>query len=151
MADLETTLAKTRWPAPAARASRSWESAVNLQHTSPIVDPSLVERLIPDERLLLLHPPPFRTVAEYQTYEGDFWTEHGALAEIDSAEALVVAEFELGSDSVVILDYRFDPAPALQLKYPERWGEPNHWVQIAGSIDQLVELLDLRLGTSSGD
>ena len=120
------------------------ERAINSQHSHPIVDPALVQRFIPDERLLTLYPPPFRTVADdYRKPADSFWDEYGALSEIDPTEALLIADFEIGSDSAVILDYRLDPAPALRLKHLARTGDPTRWVQIADSIDALLRMFEL--------
>ncbi len=114
------------------------------QELLPLVRAERVRRFAERETLICLAPPPFRTIAEepalgldYESWEG-LW----ALDQIDPGRALVIADFGLGADSPVILDFARDPGnpPVLCL----RWRTPgggNEWVQGARDFDEFAALL----------
>jgi hypothetical protein len=105
--ELRSLIASGAWPLTEQEANRQ-----NLP-TGPIPN-ALVEDLVPGENLLYLHWPPFRTIAERcATGERDFWEEFGALDQIDPARALLIGDFGLGSDAVIVLDYRHPESPPL--------------------------------------
>jgi hypothetical protein len=104
---LSDLLASGAWPMTAAEANRE-----NL--SSAPIPPALVEQLVPGEAALYLYPPPFYTIAQRcEGHEAEFWNEHGALHEIDSARAVLIGDFGLGSDTAIALDYRARQAPPL--------------------------------------
>jgi hypothetical protein len=118
--------------------------AARLQNAAPIVPSARVRAMAPDERMLYLQPPPFRTVAEDLLDNERFWRDWGALDQIDPAAALILADFELGSDACVILDYRDAVPPVLRLRWPGGGdGKNNEWVRCARTFDEFVELLGL--------
>src|SRR6516225_4962415 len=92
-------------------SSGVWPSAagpsMTTQQFQPLVAPQNVKRFADDESLICLQPPPFYTVANYRDGDGsgDFWQKFGALDQIVPELALVIGDFGLGSDSVVVLDY----------------------------------------------
>ena len=128
-------------------ASKVWPSAsgpsMTAQQLHPLVAPKNVTRFADDESLICLQPPPFYTVAHYRDGggSGDFWQKFGALDQIVPDLALVIGDFGLGSDSVVVLDYARDSAnpPVLRL----RWGKDgrNEWVQGAKDFDEFAGML----------
>jgi len=110
--ELTDLIASGTWPLTEAEANRQ-----NLP-TGPIPR-ELVQRLVPGEDQLVLRPPPFRTIAERCEGAGPdggerkFWQEYGALDQIDPKRAVLIGDFGLGSDAVIVLDYRQAPSPSL--------------------------------------
>jgi hypothetical protein len=107
-----------------------------------VIPTALVRKIAPDESDIEPIAPPFETVASEMARNRVFWEEHGALDEIDPARALMICNFELGSDSVVVLDYRqpVDP-PVLRLKWSDN-GE-THWVECARNFADFAAKLEL--------
>jgi hypothetical protein len=53
---------------------------------------------------------------------------------------MIIADFGLGSDAVVVVDLRTSPAPVLRL----RWGQDgNHWIVMAARLEQFRAALPL--------
>src|SRR5690349_16158837 len=124
------------WPGDRETAER--------QNRHSIVPPERVRAIAPNERYIYLHHPPFQTAAEEMRYNGPFWQEYGALDQIDASAALIIAEFEIGSDSCVILDYREAVPVVLRLHWPEGGGgKRNEWVRCAQTFEEFAELLGL--------
>lgn len=136
-AQLERLIATGVWP-PAG-------TSVNAQNLRPIVPPERVRQFADDETRIFLFPPPFETMAEEvraSTVRG-FWERYGALDQITPEHALIIAGFEIGSDSVVILDYSRDPVdpPVLRLRWAG--GTGNAWVIGARNFDEFASILGL--------
>jgi hypothetical protein len=76
--------------------------------------------------------------------EAEFWSEFGALDEISPEESLVIADFGMGSDSPILLDYRFNSASprVLRLRWSDQ-GRNNHWVLCASDFDTFADMLGL--------
>ena len=125
------------WPATHEQALR--------QNLRPLIPTERVRRFAPEESVIYLERPPFKTVAqEAGEPVKAFWATFGALDQIDPTHSLIVADFGLGSDAPIILDYR-DPSRAprvLRLRWSAR-GESNQWVQCAADFDQFADLLGL--------
>jgi hypothetical protein len=118
---------------------------MNAQELHPRVAADRVRRFAAEESLICLQPPPFRTIADAQAAggAGDFWERFGALDQIVPELALIIGDFGIGSDSVVILDFARDASnpPVLRL----RWGPDgrNDWVQGAREFGEFAEILGL--------
>ena len=130
---LLSALEAGRWPrTPDEALGQNLESRVPLDR---------LQAFAPDEDRLYLYPPPFRTVSRLlATHEGDFWRRHGALESIVPELALVIGDFGLGSDAVIILDYRDDRTrPSV---WRLRWMRPqaNCWLRCARDFEELVRL-----------
>ena len=65
----------------------------------------------------------------------------GTLGEIAPDLALDIADFGLGADSAIVLDYRQENPPVIRLVW--RKPEPNEWVRCADSFDEFADLLGL--------
>lgn len=63
----------------------------------------------------------------------------GALGEISPDLALNIGDFGLGADSAVVLDYRQENPPVIQLVW--RKPEPNTWVRCADTFEQFADML----------
>jgi hypothetical protein len=140
--ELRDLIASGRWPLTQAEANRQ-----NLPE-GPIPR-ELVERLVPGEGQLFLLPPPFRTIAErcdggeWDGGERNFWQEYGALDQIDPKRAVVIGDFGLGSDAVIVLDYRSAPSPSLiRLAWTDGALRPR-WVPFFGTFSEFARAFQL--------
>jgi hypothetical protein len=132
MLDIEERLVFGTWPRR--------EEGVRRQNLHPLVPESIVRAMAPGEVALILLAPPFRMLASEASAQPDFWAQHGALDELDPRQAVIIADFGLGSDAVVVVDLRTSPAPVLRL----RWGEDgNHWIVMAPTLEQFRAALPL--------
>jgi hypothetical protein len=59
---------------------------------------------------LHLSPPPFRPIAEWEQSGGFFTWGWAAPDGLDHQKAISIADFGLGADSPIVLDYRENPA-----------------------------------------
>jgi len=115
------------------------------QHLVPIVPTDRVHRFAPEEDELYLYAPPFRTVQQCCESGETFWEESiAAPAELDFARAVPIADFGLGTDAPVVLDYAAGAAPprVRHLAW-SRTGNDNHWVLSAETFDEFARLLGL--------
>src|SRR5437762_1599069 len=105
--------------------------SMTAQQLNPSIPADRVRRFAAEESLICLQPPPFSTIAQEWAAggSGDFWERFGALDQIEPEKALIIADFGLGSDSPVILDFARNASnpPVFRL----RWGPDrrNEWVQ----------------------
>jgi hypothetical protein len=124
--------------------------SMTAQQIRPIIPPERVRCFAAEESVICLQPPPFHTLAQECAGggAGDFWERFGALDQIDPTRAVVIADFGIGADSVVVLDYARDAAnpPVLRLRWAER-GVGNEWVQGARDFDEFAAILGLYKGT----
>jgi hypothetical protein len=130
---LTKLLAAGKWPRTNEEAHR--------QMCTPRVRGDDVARLVPTERFIYLNPPPFKSLVSL-SLTNSFWNRHGVPDELDFGSALLIADFEIGSDSGLVLDYgsnRSDP----QVKYLQWTDSGNHWVQVAESFEALARALGL--------
>ena len=92
-------------------ATGVWPSAkgplMTEQQLHPIIPSDRVRIFAAEETLICLMPPPFHTIARERAAggAGDFWERFGALDQIVPERALVIADFGIGADSVVVLYY----------------------------------------------
>ncbi len=128
---LEEMIAAGRWPRTADEAMKQ-----NVQSRIP---EDRIRRL----RRIYLYPPPFRTLANVAAVD-DFYKRFGALHELVPEASVEIADFGLGADAPILLDYRFGPASprVIHLEWGKR-GEPNFWVVMAPDFASFVEMLGL--------
>jgi hypothetical protein len=139
---LDALIETGRWPATSDPAGG--------RGASPLVVTSGVADLAPGEEELHLYAAPFRSVAtDVAVHEANgwsFWTEFGALDELDPERALVIGDFGIGSDSPLLLDYRTGDEPVvLRLRWsdgPASAPRPT-WVIVADSFDDLATRIGL--------
>lgn len=101
-----------------------------------------VKLIAPDESKIYLYAPPFVNVAKCGS-DHEFWQKFGALAQIDAERALIIADFGLGADSPIILDYarnRLNP-PVFRLQWLGKDGNVHN--QLASDFDEFVDVLGL--------
>jgi hypothetical protein len=131
------------WPSAGA--------AVWAQQLRPIVPRERVAQFAPEETLICLQPPPFRTLAREAAGggSGDFWPRCGALHQVVPELALIIGDFGPGSDSPIVLDYALNAACPRVLRL--RWTGNGHdvasnWVEGAASFDEFAAMLGLTPG-----
>lgn len=130
---LPTMLDAKRWPRTAQEASQ--------QH---------LHSLIPEDRLrrwrsIYLYPPPFHTVADILLGDRDsFYGKFGALHELVPSKVIEIADFGLGADSPILLDYWNGPTNP-RVIHLEWSGEDhsNYWIVMAPDFASFVEMLGL--------
>ena len=112
------------------------------QNIRSLVPKERIQSFAPEQDRIYLFRPPFRTIAQRMSgAEGAFWSRWGALGEIAPDLALDIADFGLGADSAIVLDYRQENPPVIRLVW--RKPEPNEWVRCADSFDEFADLLGL--------
>ena len=142
---IEILIAEGHWPATDRDSVR--------QNTVPLASAEQIAALAPDEESLYLYPPPFRSVAddiaEHEARGWRFWTDHGAVHELDPQLALILGDFGPGSDAPILLDYRPAPEPSvIKLTWHidgdrPPFGTTSTWVTIAESFDDFARRLGL--------
>lgn len=118
-----------RWPATADEAAR--------QMVRPFIAEDRNRRL----RRIQLYSPPFHTLAHCS--ESDFYRQFGALHTIAPELAIAIAEFGIGEDTPILLDYRRSRTQprVIRLEW-DRGG--NEWIEMTPDFASFVELLGLQ-------
>jgi len=112
------------------------------QNIRSLVPKERIQSFAPEQDRIYLFRPPFRTIAQRMSgAEGAFWSRWGALGNIAPDLALDIADFGLGTDSAIVLDYRQENPAVIRLVW--RKPEPNEWVRCADSFDEFADLLGL--------
>jgi hypothetical protein len=75
--------------------------------------------------------------------EEEFWSSHGALEGISPELSIVIADFGLGSDSPILLDYRQDRSNPTVIRLQWRKPQPNVWMRCANGFDEFADILGL--------
>lgn len=130
---LVAMLAEGRWPRTGDEVSK--------QHLHSRVPEDRNRRL----RRICLYAPPFHTIAWVVANGGrDFYAGSGALHELVPEASVAIADFGLGADAPILLDYRAGPADprVIHLEWADR-GEPNYWVVMAPDFASFVDMLGL--------
>ena len=98
----------------------------NKQHIKTIIPLTKLKEFAPDEDGIYFYTFPFTRISDALMKQYDYWINYGAIDQIDPNLALIIADFGLGSDTLLILDYRENiNSPTL---YRLKWGKVNHWV-----------------------
>lgn len=128
---LQTRLVASGWPGRGTR--------IEEQHLAALVPPALVQRFAPEEHQIFLFPPPFVTVADDARRNPVYWRTYGALEQLQHPkDAVLIADFGIGSETLIVVDLHTDPARVLRLV----WGsDVSRWVEIAPSVETFLPLL----------
>jgi hypothetical protein len=133
------------------------------QNIRSLVSKERVQVFAPEQDRMYLLSPPFSTVAARMTHNRKFWVRFGALEQISSELSVLIADFGLGSDSPILLDYRPDgsnPAVIRLILNPVLGetlasgrkrvvGWANVWLRCADTFDAFADMLGLEQGVSS--
>jgi hypothetical protein len=121
-----------------------------------------IQFFAPEQDQIHLLSPPFMTVATRMVHN-KFWSRFGALEQISPELSVDIADFGMGSDSPILLDYRPDVSnPAvIRLKLNPVLGETlasgrkrvvgwaNVWLRCADTFDAFADMLGLEQGVSA--
>jgi len=143
--------ARERWPKYSDRA-RSIDPPRSLANRAPtceharpphgaLVPAEIVQRVFPDESRFCFCLPPFHLLSDEPA---DEWRmEHARPDQLDHSKALLIADFQIGSDSAVVLDYAADPdcPPVKWLRWTEE--SDTYWDTACSSFAELAERLHL--------
>ena len=126
-----------------------WPTSENarLQNLRPLVSAERVRAFAPEEDRIYLRPiAEMRTVAT-EAESNRFWSEHGALSEIDATHSLIIGDFGLGSDAPIIAAF------TSRTQQPSVWrlswsidaarNVSTTWVRCAETFDAFIEALGL--------
>jgi hypothetical protein len=91
-----------------------------------------------------LYPPPFRTVASVLAGSDAFYRRFGVVEQMVPEAAIEIADFGLGSDAPILLDYRASPTDpsVIRLCWPAD-GRPNLWKVMAPDFASFIRALGL--------
>ena len=105
-----------------------------------------VQAFAPEEEVIYLAKPPFRTVADEmeKQEEEDFWVRCGTLYQINPDRALIIGNFGFGSDAPIILHYsRYGTRiPVMYLRWGP-YGRDNAWIEGAPDFDAFAAMIGL--------
>jgi hypothetical protein len=123
-----------------------WPTKDNAMHQNLVclVKSDKVRKISKDEKSIYFFPPPFRRLVKCIDNNPRFWlSSTAALREIDPFKAIDIADFGLGSDSPILLDYRKNQEnPAvIYLKYSKH--NKTHWMKCAESFSEFLKILDI--------
>lgn len=129
---LQAMLAEGRWPRTADEAAK--------QNLHSRVPEDRNRRL----RRVYLYAPPFHTLARVVAGGDGFYSRFGALHELVPELSVAIADFGLGADAPILLDYRAGPTEprVIHLEWADR-GDANYWVVMAENFAEFVDLLGL--------
>ncbi len=136
--DLISLIDQGRWP-------RNGEQAT-AQNLKPLIPVALARNFEPDSPGLHLYPPPF-TPIRWQVEDGyAFWLDPMAAPfEIDHNLAIDIADFGIGFDAPIILDYknhRTEPV-VKYLKWSRVNKLDNHWTKMFDSFSAFAAAMGL--------
>lgn len=109
------------------------------------VDDACVKAFAPSEDTLHLYDAKdFHTIAnELRAGRGMTPAQWGA-HDIDPERTLIIADFGIGADAALALDYRHADEPSvIRLVWTKR-GAPNRWVEVAPTFDDFWAMVRLR-------
>jgi hypothetical protein len=136
---LEALIASGRWPKNAEEAHR--------QNLQPLIAAERVRRLAPDEQgNIYLASPPFGVIGRTGDVKDFFNLPSSDPGGIDRDLAIIIADFGIGSDAPIVLDYRESPTNprVLRLRYnddsPPLVGK---WVELTPDFATFVDALGL--------
>jgi len=110
----------------------------------------VVQSVAPGEdRLCLSAPENFRTVkSEAELGVPEFWKKYGALSELDSARALIIGDFGLGSDAPIVIDsdFRIQDPRVMRLAWGVfEGGAKTCWVTFFERLSEFAAFLETHL------
>jgi hypothetical protein len=136
---LVTLIESGLWPRTQAEAQR--------QNIYSLVPAERIHLFAPEEDKIYLMAPPFHTVMTRRQSQGKgkFWDNFAAPEGISPELSVDIADFGLGSDSPILLDYREDSSSPAVIRLHWRKAEhlPNIWVRCADSFDHFADMLGL--------
>jgi hypothetical protein len=121
---------------------------------------SAIQFFAPEQDQIHLLSPPFSTVATRMALGDKFWSRLDALEQISSELCVDIADFGMGSDSPILLDYRPDVSDPAVIRFilnpvlgetlasgrKRVVGWANVWLRCADTFDAFADMLGLERG-----
>jgi len=115
------------------------------QNVSPIITPESVRAFAPEESQLFLYPPPFHTVADDLAKGKGLTAVQHAVWDIEPSLTVLIADFGLGSDAALTLDYRASTTHPQVLRLQWQWpSSANRWLRVAESFVEFWTMLTVQ-------
>lgn len=123
------------WPSTPEKA--------NKQHIISIISIDKLKEFAPDENNIFFYPIPFYTINDLYTKEPEFWELYGAIHKINPNLSLVIGDFGLGSETILILNFseNINNPSVYRLKWNK--GIDNSWIKVADNFDVFSEMIGL--------
>ena len=118
----------------------------NMQELKPLLEKKAAQTLSPDDDRIVLMTTPFHTIADEVRGGNKFWTSGVTnVGEIDYEDAVIIADFGLGSDSPVILYYGKSDCPTVMyLRWSGNGEDIRHdWVETHSTFDDFAKAVGL--------
>ena len=82
--------------------------------------------------------------------EGKFWSDFGAVREINPDYAVLIADFGHGSDAPIALDYRKNEnePSVIRLRWAQK-GKGNHWIEVAPNFATFATFIKNKINPPS--
>jgi hypothetical protein len=124
-----------------------WPTEIpNMQERRPLLGKKAAHALSADDDRIVLMAPPFHTIADEVRGGNYFWTSGLTnVGEIDYENALIIADFGLGSDSPIILYFGNSQCPSVKyLRWTGNGDNIRHeWIETHTSFDDFVVAVGL--------
>lgn len=128
--------------------SGAWDEAMRRNWSAePLV--GRLRAILPQENELHLLQAPFQTVAQAIAQRPPepepFYETYWALSQIQPDLVLIIADFEIGADTALVLDYGLDPVdpPVRYLQWNPPGPAHNSWVTVAPNVEALAQQLGI--------
>lgn len=120
------------------------------QNLKPLVSCELIQQLFPEENSLYLFPPPFISIHELLMQEDSLYQSKelkASFSQIKPRKTVVIADFGLGSESALVLDYSDSESNPKILKLSWLYDEKYlirkvEWVVVAADFDEFAAHLN---------
>jgi hypothetical protein len=133
--EIELLMKKGIWP-------DSYEKELK-QNSKAIFPLEHLKHIIPEEETIYFKRPPFQTVRqELKEDTSNYWSEFGAVSEINPDLTIVIGDFGIGSDAPLILKYENQNSTPSVWKLV--WAKKgNYWREVSPSFKEFLEALGL--------
>ena len=117
----------------------------NHQHTKSLVPKDKLKEFAPDEDWIYFYPMPFKKISDTLLDEGNFWNQWGAINQINPELTFIIADFGIGSDTCLILDYRenIDTPSLYRLVRNNRDKDGNYWEKVSNNFGEFCAITEL--------
>jgi hypothetical protein len=119
---------------------------LNMQELKPLLGKKAAQALSAEDDRIVLMSPPFHTIADEVRGGNDFWTcDITNVGEIYYENALIIADFGIGSDSPIILYYGNPECPSVMyLRWTGNGENIQHkWIETHASFDDFAVAVGL--------
>ena len=135
--EIELLMKKGIWP-------DSYEKGLK-QNSLPIFPIENLKHIIPEEETIYFRRPPFQTVRqELESDTSNYWSEFGAVSELNPDLSVIIGDFGIGSDAPLILKYESQKSTPSVWKLV--WAKKgNYWREVSPSFEEFMEALGLNV------